>query len=442
MRILNIHLEPCEVPIGHLTADEHGSMHFAYALDWLNTPANFALSLSLPLREEPFGDALSRAFFGNLLQENDLLERVMAREGLDRGDLIGLLEHVGADCSGSVSALRPDHPPIKRPGSLLEHYDALADEDFEDLVQRLAQGRPLPDELPDPSPVAGYRRKMSLAVLPGNRFGVPKPGSGAPTTHILKIPDPEHRHEARHEAFVTDLARRCGLDVGDCISGDVEGQEVLLITRFDRQIIDDRVYRLHQEDFAQALGLPAELKYERRGKEGRRFDAEAIGRILAATDQPALARERFMQITLFDLLIGNNDNHAKNHALLHLPGQAPRLAPFYDLVPVRMVAGFREDLAFRLGEATLPDAVTGQDLERFCMAIGVPRPGAGRLVRAAASQLIESLEHHASGFPRDMRALDNLIGEVASQVNDVLELGLALRERDAHVVRGGGWALS
>lgn len=442
MQSLNVWLEASPSPIGQLTAHDDGAVEFAYSSTWLEQESAFPLSLSLPLRDQAFGDSIARAFFSNLLQENDQLERVMLREGLDRGDLVGLLGFVGADCSGAVSALRQDHPPIKRPGSLAQDYDVLGDEDFTDLVQRLAQGRPLPGELRDPSPVAGFRRKISLAALPGDRFGLPKSGSGAPTTHILKIPDPAHRHEARHEAFVTSLAEQSGFNVGNCVADEVEGQEVLLITRFDRLVDDDHVYRIHQEDFAQALGLPAELKYERRGREGRRFDATSIGRVLAATDQPARAREQFLRLTLFNLLVGNNDNHAKNHALLHVPGRAPVLAPFYDLVPVQMVAGFREDLAFRIGNAELPHAITAKDLESLCVALGIPRAGAARILTNAARDIIQKVDRLSEGFPIEMRPLDNLIGEVARLMNDVLGLDLELRERDAHVVSGGGWRLS
>lgn len=442
MRSLNVWVETSAEPVGLLSADDNGAVRFSYAPAWVHTAANFSLSLSLPLREDPFGDAISRAFFSNLLQENDQLERVIAREGLDRGDIVGLLTHVGADCSGSVSVLPDDHPPIKRPGSLGQDYDVLSEEDFADLVLRLAQGRPLPAEMRDPSPVAGFRRKISLAALPGDRFGLPKVGSGAPTTHILKIPDPNHRHEARHEAFVTALAQQAGFNVGACVAGEVEGQEVLLITRYDRWVEENRVYRVHQEDFAQALGLPADLKYERRGREGRRFDTAAIARVLNATDRPALAREQFLRLTLFNLLIGNNDNHAKNHALLHVPGRAAVLAPFYDLVPVQMVAGFRKDLAFRIGDAHLPHEITAADLEGFCVALGIPAAGARRILVLTAKELLGTIEGLSANFPQEMRPLDNLVGEVATQLNAELGLDLALRERDAHVVRGGGWNLS
>lgn len=138
MRSLNVWGETSAESVGLLTADDNGAIQFTYAPAWIQSAANFPLSLSLPLREDPFGDPLSRAFFSNLLQENDQLERVIAREGLDRGDIVGLLAHVGADCSGSISVLPEDHPPIKCPGSLAQDYDVISEEDFADLVLRLA----------------------------------------------------------------------------------------------------------------------------------------------------------------------------------------------------------------------------------------------------------------------------------------------------------------
>ena len=52
------------------------------------------------------------------------------------------------------------------------------------------------------------------------------------------------------------------------------------------------------------------------------------------------------------------------------------------------------------------------------------------------------MEGLSSNFPKEMRPLDNLIGEMAGLLNSELGLGLALRERDAHIVRSGGWNLS
>lgn len=442
MAILDVWLEASPLPIGQLVSEDDGSMAFAYLPDWLGNSAQHPLSLSLPLREEPYGEALTRSFFDNLLQENDQLEAIIQREGLERGDIAGLLAHVGADCAGAISVLPHGHPPIKRPGDLNSDYDAIDEIALADLVKRLTEGRPLPDDMADPSPVAGFRRKISLAALPDNRFGLPRPGTGAPTTHILKVPDPRHPHEARDEAFVTMLADQCGISVGSCIANDVAGLPILLIQRFDRRVLNDGVHRVHQEDFAQALGLPARLKYERNGKPGRKFDAQAIGRILALTDQPALSRAAFLRVTLFNLLIGNNDNHAKNHALLHVHGAAPQLAPFYDLVPVQTVAGSTDQLAFSLGGAERCEEVGLAELAGFCAAIGLPDTGIVRLLRENATELIGNLELLTMQFPREQAGLDRLIGQVAGQLDGALDLAMKLRERDAHILRGGGWLMS
>lgn len=442
MLVLETYLEAWASPIGHLVKGDDGGLAFTYAADWLASTNNHALSLSLPLREEPFDDVPVRAWFDNLLQENDRLDAVMAREGIARNDIAGLLAHLGTDCAGAVSLLEPGSPPIKRPGDLQTDYDELNEEELREIVERLATGKPLPNKLRDPSPVAGVRPKISLAAVPSGRFALPREGTGAPTTHILKLPDRNHPNEARDEAFVTWLAAQCGFPVGNCVANEVGGREVLLIERFDRIVDGNAIYRTHVEDFAQATGLPAELKYERRGGEERRFDAQQIGRILASTDRPILSRDLFLRMTLFNFIVGNNDNHAKNHGLIHSGGGSIILAPFYDLVPVQVVDDFTDEFAFKLGAAARPDELTMPDLEAFCADIGLPRSGAGRLLSAAARDLVERIEGLSEGFPRDMKIFDNMLGETLSQLDELLGLGATLRERDAHVTSGGGWSIS
>lgn len=423
MQILNVWLEASAAPIGKLLSSDDGSLAFAYESDWLVSPYAHALSLSLPLREEPFEDMPTRNWFDNLLQENQQIRQMLNREGIARDDIAAVLAVIGADCAGAVSVLPLDSPPIKRPGVLADDYDLLDDTALKNLVWRLKKRLPLPEELRDPSPITGYRDKFALAVIPGQGFAIPKKGSGAPTTHILKIPDPAHLHEARDEARVTLLAQQCGLNTGDNLASQVMEQDILLITRFDRRIENGQVYRIHQEDFAQALGLPPALKYERDGREGRRFDATAIGRILSATAQPVLAREFFIKATLFNLLIGNNDNHAKNHALFHLPGQhAPVMAPLYDLVPVQTANGFRDEFSFRIGQASRPGELGRDDLMTFATDVGIPATGAPAVLKKIAKDLVDRLEVLSAELPPEMQALKAMIGDQTGRLNDLLDI--------------------
>lgn len=434
MRILDVWLEAAPFPIGHLYEDGAGNLSFAYTPEWLADPHRHLLSLALPFSEEAFGDVATRAYFDNLLQENDQLEQMMRREGIARGDLIGLFTHLGADLAGSVSILPHGADPIKRPGDLDSDYDALSNKDLEDLVDRMTKGRLLPAALRDPSPVAGVRRKFTLVKLPDGSFAIPKDGSGAPTTHILKMPDPLHRHEERDEAFVTDLAERCGLLVGKNEAVRVAGRPCLLIERFDRVLSANKIYRIHQEDFAQAAGLPSSFKYERNGQGARRFDAGVIGRILEATAEPIYARSTFLRATLFNLLIGNNDNHAKNHALLHLPGRAPDMARLYDLVPVLTAPGFTDELAFKIGNARRAEDITIEDLTIFAETIGFTPRAATNVVRETATILVELMEIFSADFPVEMNALDNQTGKVATQLSALLDIDIPIRSRSTLII--------
>jgi serine/threonine-protein kinase HipA len=443
LTLLNVWIEGVDFPIGQLARLPDTTTAFAYTNNWLSQPDSFPISLSLPLDVALHGDAASRAFFNNLLHENDQLDQVLRLHGLERNDVVGILAYLGADCPGAISCLLPDAPPVKRPGNLYADYDPIASDVLEEAVQRMVEGRPLPDELRDPSPVAGFRRKISLALLPDGRFGIPKSGLGVPTTHILKIPDRNHRGEAEQEAFATHLARSCGFSASKTIATQIAEQDVVLIERFDRLVdTDGNITRLHQEDFAQALGLPSDVKYERRAVGAFRFDLAAIATVLDRTAVPALAREEFLRATLFNLLIGNTDNHAKNHALLYVGGQAV-LAPLYDMVPIPLGNGYTDEFAFNIGNARRATELSRQDLESLAVTIGYPKSRAGQVVRKAVSEIILHLEKATAELAPSLRRFDMLFAREANRLDDLLNLGLALRERD-YLPEGkaGGWVIS
>lgn len=419
MTRLDVHLERFETPVGALASADDGSLSFTYAPEYLADPARVPISLSLPLQEAAVGDAATRAFFRNLLPENDQLDQVVEREGLDKSDVVGLLRHLGADLSGALSCLPEGAPPVKVPGSLADDYLPLSQEQLERVVTRLGTSQPLPDELRDPSPVAGIQRKVALSETPDG-FAVPKPGSGAPTTHILKVPETALPREAFYEDRCAQLARGLGLDAAPSRSAWIAGYEVLIATRYDRRIDDGRVYRIHQEDFAQALGLPPRLKYEREGRPDRAFNAAAIVRLLRATAVPAEAVLDFLRTTFFNLAIGNTDNHAKNHALLYDRGTAPRLAPLYDLVPIRLSQRHNHLFSFRIGQATKLDELTGEDILSLLAAFGLEGPRAARFLQREIVPLIEPLLNAVEPDNEWQKRLDSQIKEDTARILDLV----------------------
>lgn len=438
--ILDVHIEAVDIPLGILARKDSGC-RFAYRQDYLARADAAPISMSLPLREEPYGDAATRAFFDNLLQENDQLQQTMDRERIDRDDIVGLLSFVGADCAGAISCLPQGSGPVKVPGDLSTDYDELPREELTDIMCRLADKLPLPDAMKDPSPVAGVQRKIALTEIAEGRFGLPKQGLRVPTTHILKVPERRLAREVLLEAVATRLAHAVGLDVAIPAEFKLGDEAGLLSLRFDRRIDGNRVTRIHQEDFCQALGLPPRLKYERNGTEKSRFTATAVSNLLGRTAAPAKDKRSFMVSAFFNLAIGNTDNHAKNHALLYDTGPTPRLAPLYDLQPVRLTGRYTDELAFRIGAADRFDTTKADDIAAFMADFGLGTAAARRrFVEGEVGPMLAELDRQTAVLPsHGLKDFDDLIGREISHLADLLELKLTARERDYFTERGGGW---
>ncbi|MDE2913702.1 MAG: HipA domain-containing protein [Paracoccaceae bacterium] len=447
MTLLDVYLEGVQTPIGQLSSKPDGDVSFRYVTDAIP----HAISASLPIREEPFGDVVTRGFFSNLLFENEMRDQVMQRHGIAERDIVGLLAHLGADCPGAISCVPEGAPPGKRPGHLDTDYELLDGapvvpeaapvNDFDitplqvegtlvRLMASLRDHRRLPSDVNDPSPLAGVQGKVALAVLPNGRLGLPKPGSGAPTTHILKVPRAGAMASVAREHLATRLMARVqghpAAQTRVLGEGSLQG---LLITRFDRNVTDGQVYRVHQEDFCQALGFGNSLKYERNGVEGRAFTATAIGGLLRMTRVPAVARQALFEITLTNMVLGNFDNHAKNHALLYTTPK-PELAPAYDIDPVLLDAGVTHEMSFRIGQARMADDVSRDDLSAFMTALG--SRGFMKAQENRVIAVVQALVREAEDLPRPVgKSLCDAIRQQAHHLSANLGLDLDVPEFDA-----------
>jgi serine/threonine-protein kinase HipA len=445
---LDVRLDGYDAPIGTLARATSGNVAFRYSAEHLSNTNVMPLSISFPLIDEPFGDVATRAFFDNLLQERDQpLKEVRERHNIERDDLVGLLYHMGADCAGAVSILPKGAPPTKVPGNLEIDYDILTPQNLEDIVLALHNRGPLPNEMRDPSPLAGVQSKLSVLFLENETFALPKPGTGAPSTHILKVPDRQHHADPQREGLALALSSFCGMHTVLPIQGKIAEIPVLITPRFDRAFnTQNQIIRLHQEDFAQALSLPPSLKYERRGIKGRSFNARAMGGLLKETANPDTARKTMLKLTLFDLLVGNVDGHAKNHALLYGQGSRPDLSPRYDILPTRLDDSLSEELSYSIGNATTLNEVDQTQFTTFLGEIGIATPAArNRFSEQALDQVVTILADQLDPLSSiNQKSFADLI---AANMRVLLpKLGYPVpkqaEERDAYVVKGGGWLTS
>lgn len=88
-------------PVG-IIQEADDTIIFAYSQDWLARKDRMPISLTLPLRPEPYVSQGLHPFFENLLPEGWLLEVSSKKLKISKNDPFGLLLATCGDCVGAV----------------------------------------------------------------------------------------------------------------------------------------------------------------------------------------------------------------------------------------------------------------------------------------------------------------------------------------------------
>jgi serine/threonine-protein kinase HipA len=469
-RRLSVWLDGAPGRVGELStqAAAAGAVSFAYDAAYLSHQQAVPLSVSLPLRVAAYADEETRVFFDNLLPEGERRRTEALARRIDPTDVFGLLEALGRECPGAVSVLPLEAPPIKAPGRLDVDYEVLSDGRMADLVEDTAAGRPTGERMR--FSLAGVQQKLAVARDPvSGAFLLPR--DGAPTTWLVKVEarQGEHKGIVANEALCVSVLQRLGLITVHAERSVIGGVPVLLVARYDRVIGPDRlVSRRHQEDAAQVLGVPRELKYEadaeRAGLANKnRGFAGLLGRFAGATRSPGDARLQLLKAAHANWLLGNCDAHLKNFAIMHGLAELGRfgmgghlgfgcdLAPFYDVVCVGAYPEVDQSLAMRIGRAAQWDEVERQD---WLILAGQMFPGrrigAGILGRQldwlkdtamAALPAIDAVVAEGVVTRGEAKPVRDIVGSRIRHLNRTLKWDIPA-DTDAPLRRGGGWAFS
>ncbi len=140
------------------------------------------------------------------------------------------------------------------------------------------------------------------------------------------------------------LAKRAGLSVANARCIPCGGRKILLVDRFDLdQIAQKRVHCVSMQSLLRADGY-YNLAYT---------DMADILRMVSAN--PAEDLGNLFKQMVFNILIGNTDDHLKNFSMLN-DGSGWRLSPAYDLVPN---IGLNSEHVLRIGhDHEVPDRKT------------------------------------------------------------------------------------
>lgn len=366
---------------GVLSIDRGGAMHFVYAPEWLVDDNAPPLSQALPKQAEPFGDHLCKAVFGGLLPEEGQRTAIARALGVSPDNPFRLLAALGGDVAGALAFLpEGENPPSPEQGP---GHEPLGDQALAELLERLPRVPMLAGEGGARLSLAGAQSKLPVVVTRAGGIAVPHPGE--PSTHLIK-PEPERFPSlAANEAFYLALARQIGLDAAQAEWRIAAGKPLLLVTRYDREPGSNETRRLHQEDLAQALGVPSNRKY---ASEGGPVFNDCFALLRRAATRPAREVLKLADAAIFNAIIGNADAHAKNFSLLRRADGEVVLAPLYDLVATHMWPELSSRFAMRFGRATRLEEIDRDSFAQFAEQTGLTAP----FLRGRAASLADAVQ--------------------------------------------------
>ena len=330
---------------------------FSYIPDYIDRDKAVPISKSLPLNDEAFGPLVSRAFFENLLPPEVVLRKLEKILHHDWRNTFAFLKELGGDCAGAISLC----PEGVEPERVVDDSIRELSEDEADEILRALPERPLLQGL-----VEGYRISVAgaqdklVARVRSERLALPL--YGAASTHIVKPEMSICRGSVENECFCQCLAARLGMAAAKASILDIKSRAYYVSERYDRELADGYVRRILQEDFCQAMGVPAEEKYESDGGPS----AVRCFCFLRDAGFGFAALAGFVDALVFNFIVGNADAHAKNFSLLYRDGNAS-LAPIYDTLSTAVYPNLTPRMAMNIGGARDFDDVNAASFDSFAV---------------------------------------------------------------------------
>ena len=330
-------LAPNEVRAGSLIRSQGRSgeaVRFAYDPAWLDrtvTPESFSIDPDLPLFRGDFHPPQGLALPGIFLDMSPdrwgrvLMERREAMEAQDEGREARILRDwdflIGVNDATRMGGFRVKDPVAT---TYLDARELGAPplarlRELEDIVAKLDQEGV--EQKPE------YRQWLRMLVLPGTSLGGARPKASFTeedgSMWLAKFPASDDRRDVGLlECLVGELARQARIDLPPTRRYHFSGRGHTFATqRFDRIGATRRVY-------ASAMTL----LQRRDGETGSYLE---LAELIESVGDPASIRDDLEQLyrrILFSILVGNRDDHLRNHGFLRA-ASGWRLSPAFDINP-------------------------------------------------------------------------------------------------------------
>lgn len=335
MKELSVYIEINGRPVlvGEITGNDYRDACFSYARDYLSNSDAKAISVSLPLSEETYSVIQTKSFFEGLLPEGFSRRALANWARVQEEDYLAILEKLGQECLGAILIIEKG-----KAWNEGEYIKLSMDEVHKLAAEGATKSTAVLMETH--LSLTGASGKVGLYYdEPRNEWYMPT-GKLA-STHIVKQSHVRLKGIVINEQFCIRAAAKLGIEVPETFIVDLgkgNDDEVLFATkRYDRKLSDElgannlpKAYRLHQEDFCQALSIAAADKYEHENQSYLRKMFELVRRV---SSRPIEDQMKLWDLVVVNYLLGNTDCHLKNYSLIYSEDlKSIRLSPAYDIV--------------------------------------------------------------------------------------------------------------
>ncbi|WP_299379605.1 type II toxin-antitoxin system HipA family toxin [uncultured Kiloniella sp.] len=388
--------------VGDIVMARSGAITFKYAPEWLSLSGTFPISLSLPLNERGYQGAPVIAYLENLLPDNQAIrERVASKVNASGLDAFSMLEKIGGDCVGALQFIPSGNGKIH--GLNLEGEE-VSEADIAHILRDL-KADPLGIKGDDDFriSIAGAQEKTAL-LLVNNQWL--RPVGMTPTTHIFKtqlgrLPNGiDLQDSVENEFFCMKFCEFMGLDIAKVEICQFEDVKALVIERFDRRwISNEKLMRIPQEDFCQAMATPPSQKYQ---ADGGPNIVQCMD-LLKASNQPTKDQSAFIKAQILFWLLGATDGHAKNFSISLQPGGF-NMTPFYDILSAQKA----------LDEGQL-------QRKQMKLAMSVGDDNKYRMDEVAVRHFLQTAKRSEFGLPLVQQLLRDILNGIDTAIEETIQ---------------------
>ena len=371
----------------HIRDHGQGENIFFYFKEYLVNPAAISIDpVNFPLSQGPKIKACTKGnrwligvfqdstqdFWGQILMarcfggsiENPLPEDLLRRGGSQR--------------TGNLDFHKPDSHHQIEPLGLPRIGD------LEDLIQTARSIENHETRIPRPNSMLKLQRTSLGGARPKTLI---EDERGMWLAKLPSQTDTGFWNNARMEMAIMSLAGKCGIEIPEMDIVPTNEGDVLLLKRFDRIKTERGFSRM---GFLSCLSVLEGLKDRKHAYSYLDF-ADSL-RIHFPNDWSASEGAKLFRRMVFNILVRNTDDHAKNHGILY-NGKRMSLSPAYDIVPDFCLK--EQSGTFNQSMAVGPNGkrATWDNVLAGAPHFGLTREGAAHIIREMAGTTADWREH-------------------------------------------------